>query len=92
MYIYLYLYTKKLKADKEALKAKAKKIKDNFFEMLKESEHVDSSSRWANVLHHFTNDSRNKMVETERERSELFYEYVDDVSKREKIDLEKAKC
>ena len=80
-----------MKQDKDELKTKIKIAKDQFMEMLSQCTAIDSSSKWNLIMPLLENDHRYKAVTVDRDRSELFYEYIDDLNRKEKLEFEMAK-
>ncbi|KAG6554153.1 hypothetical protein Mapa_004069 [Marchantia paleacea] len=81
---------KKLETEEKRLKQK--KAREDFLAMLEESKELTSSMRWSKALTLFEEDPRLQAVEKDREREELFEDYLVDLErKREKAREERKK-
>jgi pre-mRNA-processing factor 40 len=75
--------------DKERIRKK--EAKEAFIQLLEESEFIDHKARLRDVTKELSKDPRFKAVESERERSELFEDYVMKLEKKEKERLKSAR-
>jgi hypothetical protein len=78
--------TKRLKAEKEVLKNKARRCRDAFLLMLAENVDIDVRTRWRDATELLQHDARFKNVEDPREREELFDDFVLELEKKERED------
>ncbi|XP_068708563.1 transcription elongation regulator 1-like [Montipora capricornis] len=78
------------KKEKENLKVKQDKIRDDFLLLLDEQE-LDSKAQWRKVRSKIEKDPRFKAVENTFQREEWFKEHIEQLFKRENADLEKEK-
>jgi len=76
--------------DKE--RKRKKEAKEAFTQMLEESELVDHKARLRDVAKELSKDPRFKAVESERERQDLFEDYVVGLEKKEKERLKAARA
>lgn len=83
--------TKKIKDEKEEQKLKLKKARDSFLQMLAENTEIDANTRWRTAQTLLMNDQRYKMLESERDKEDLFEEFVKELSRKEREDSEKAR-
>lgn len=83
--------TKKEKQDKELLKTKARKSRDQFLTMLAENTDIDARTRWRDVMHILKDDFRFKNVEVS-EREDLFNDFALELEKKEKEDRNKQRA
>ena len=78
-----------MKLEKEALKTKARKSRDNFLVMLAENTVIDAHTRWREASTLLQDDARFKNVEDSRDREDLFNDFVSELEKKEKEDRSK---
>ncbi|OWM64775.1 hypothetical protein CDL15_Pgr028492 [Punica granatum] len=72
------------KQEAEERRLKQKKAREDFKKMLEESKELTSSSKWSKIVRLFEDDERFKAVERERDRQELFDDYIDELEKQER--------
>ena len=78
--------TKKLKLEKEAAKAKSKRNRDNFLQLLAEHVEIDARTRWRDAVELLQGDSRFKNLDDPREREDVFDDFVQELEKKDKED------
>jgi pre-mRNA-processing factor 40 len=83
--------TKKIKDEKEEQKIKLKKARDAFLQMLAENTEIDANTRWRTAQTLLMNDQRYKMLESERDKEDLFEEFVKELARKEREDNERAR-
>jgi hypothetical protein len=83
--------THRMKLDREEQKAKSRKNRDAFFLLLAETTQIDSRMRYRDCVNLISGDSRYLAIEDNRQREDYFREFVDELEKKEKLDLAKAK-
>lgn len=83
--------TKRVKAEKEEAKQKAKKHREAFLRMLAEHTDIDARTRWRQAQEMLKDDARFKNVEESREREDLFQEFIAELEKKEREDRHKHK-
>ncbi|XP_071724336.1 LOW QUALITY PROTEIN: pre-mRNA-processing protein 40B-like [Rutidosis leptorrhynchoides] len=74
----------KKKQDAEERWTKQKKAREDFRKMLEECKELTSTSKLSKALVIFENDERFKAVEREKDRRDLFDDYLDELEKRER--------
>ncbi|KAK3257101.1 hypothetical protein CYMTET_33800, partial [Cymbomonas tetramitiformis] len=74
----------RLKEEKEEKRQKAKQVKADFVQMLKESVELKSTLRFNKAHTLFEDEPRWKAIESNREREELYEDYIVDLAKQEK--------
>ncbi|KAM1031140.1 hypothetical protein ACFX2C_034971 [Malus domestica] len=72
------------KQEAEERRIKQKKARDEFKTMLEECSELTSSARWGKVESIFENDERFKAVERDRDRREMFEDYIEELQKKER--------
>ena len=83
--------TKKAKLEKDEKKEKAKKAKNAFLQLLAETTAIDSSTRWRDAQRLLSSDHRYKTLESDRDREDIFEEFIVELAKTEREDKEKGK-
>lgn len=78
------------KKEKENIKVKQDKIRNDFMTLLGEQK-FDSKAQWRKVRSKIEKDPRFKAVENTSQREEWFKEHLEQLNKRENADLEKEK-
>ncbi|GER31113.1 pre-mRNA-processing protein 40A [Striga asiatica] len=78
-----YLMQRK-KVEAEERRQRQRKAKEDFMQMLEESEELTSSTRWSKAITMFEDDKRFKAVELETDREDLFRNHLVDLHKKEK--------
>ncbi|CAA0809070.1 Pre-mRNA-processing protein 40A [Striga hermonthica] len=78
-----YLMQRK-KVEAEERRLRQRKAKEDFMQMLEESEELTSSTRWSKAITMFEDDRRFKAVELETDREDLFRNHIVDLHKKEK--------
>ncbi|KAL3696119.1 hypothetical protein R1sor_010195 [Riccia sorocarpa] len=73
---------KKLESEEKRLKQK--KAREDFLAMLEESKELTSSMRWSKALTLFEGDPRFHAVDKDREREELYEDYLVDLERKER--------
>ncbi|PHT28437.1 hypothetical protein CQW23_31950 [Capsicum baccatum] len=76
-----YLSQKK-KLEAEERRVKQKKAREDFRIMLEDWKELSSSSRWSKVISIFEHDERFKAVERDKDREDLFEDYVEELEKK----------
>ncbi|KAJ4824336.1 hypothetical protein Tsubulata_004299 [Turnera subulata] len=74
----------KRKQEAEERRIKQKKAREEFRNMLEESNEMTSSARWSKALALFEDDERFKAVEREKERKDLFDAYLQELVEKER--------
>lgn len=82
---------KKAKLEKDEKKEKAKKAKNAFLQLLAETTAIDSSTRWRDAQRLLSSDHRYKNLESDRDREDIFEEFIGELAKTEREDKEKGK-
>lgn len=72
-------------------KSKARKHRDAFLLMLAETTEIDSRTRWRDAVEILKGDTRYKNLEDDREREDLFRDFVIELEKKELEDRKKKK-
>eukprot|EP00850_Spirogloea_muscicola_P004143 SM000017S02883 [mRNA] locus=s17:918328:927163:+ [translate_table: standard] len=72
------------KQEVEEKRLKVKRSREEFLAMLSESKALTSSMRWSKAQALFENDPRCQAVEKERDREELYEDYLVDLERKEK--------
>ncbi|XWS54657.1 hypothetical protein CRYUN_Cryun10bG0107300 [Craigia yunnanensis] len=78
-----YLGQKK-KQDAEERRIKQKKAREEYKKMLEECSELTSSTRWSKAVTMFEDDERYKAVEREKDRKDLFENYIDELRQKER--------
>ncbi|OMO73829.1 hypothetical protein CCACVL1_17115 [Corchorus capsularis] len=78
-----YLGQKK-KQEAEERRIKQKKAREEYRKMLEECSEVTSSTRWSKAVTMFEDDDRYKAVEREKDRKDIFENYVDELRKKDR--------
>ncbi|KDP44546.1 hypothetical protein JCGZ_16379 [Jatropha curcas] len=73
----------KRKQEADNRRSRQKKAREEFKKMLEESGEMTSSTRWSKAMTMFENDERFKAVEREKERRELFDNYLEELKIKE---------
>ncbi|KAK4802388.1 hypothetical protein SAY86_000591 [Trapa natans] len=76
--------SQKKRQESEEKRIKQKKAREDFRKMLEECKELTSSSRWSKIVHLFEDDERFKAIERERDRKDLFGDYIDELEKQER--------
>jgi len=74
--------------ERQEQKQRLQKARENFRVMLEDKKVLDSDSKYYKVFHLFVNDYRWKALE-DREREQIFQDYLDDLYEKEKEDSNK---
>jgi pre-mRNA-processing factor 40 len=72
------------KQETEEKRLKQKKAREEFLVMLEESKELTSTMRWSKALALFEDDRRFQAVDKDREREELFEDYLVDLERKER--------
>lgn len=83
--------TKLMKEEKEEKRVRARKARDGFLKMLAENTKIDSATRWREAQEMLGEVSSFAEVEDEREREELFSDFIMELSKTEKEEKRAAR-
>lgn len=75
---------RKKKQEAEERRARLRKAREDFRKMLEESKELTSSSRWSKIISRFEDDERFKAVERQRDREELFENYIKELERKER--------
>ncbi|XVE49358.1 hypothetical protein DITRI_Ditri01bG0077200 [Diplodiscus trichospermus] len=75
----------KRKQEVEERRIKQKKAREEYKKMLEECLELTSSTRWSKAVTMFEDDERYKAVEREKDRKELFENYVDELRQKERV-------
>ncbi|GMJ03491.1 pre-mRNA-processing protein 40A [Hibiscus trionum] len=75
----------KKKHDAEERRIKQKKARDEYKKMLEECSELTSSTRWSKAITMFEDDERYKAVEREKDRKDLFENYIDELRQKERV-------
>ena len=79
-------YIKECKGrERDELRLKKDKLRSKFRQMLEEDSSLTSDSRFTDIIAKFCSDERWRSID-EREREDLFQDYLDDLEKRENED------
>uniref|UniRef100_A0A2N9J0Z7 Reverse transcriptase domain-containing protein n=1 Tax=Fagus sylvatica TaxID=28930 RepID=A0A2N9J0Z7_FAGSY len=70
------------KQDAEERRNKLKKAREEFKQMLEDCTELTSSSRWSKAVNMFENDERFKAVERDRDRRDLFDNYLEELKNK----------
>ncbi|XVE93531.1 hypothetical protein REPUB_Repub01dG0202700 [Reevesia pubescens] len=73
----------KKKQEAEERRNKQKKAREEYKKMLEECSELTSSTRWSKAVTIFEDDERYKAVEREKDRRDLFENYVDELRQKE---------
>ncbi|KAI4295461.1 hypothetical protein L6164_035507 [Bauhinia variegata] len=71
------------KHEAEEKRMKQKKAREEFKIMLEESKELTSSTRWSKAVSIFENDERFKAVERDRDRRDLFDNFIEELTNKE---------
>lgn len=63
---------------------RARKARDNFLKMLAENTEIDHRTTWREAVRILADESRFTAVEDEREREEIYNDFVFELAKKEK--------
>ncbi|XVF01408.1 hypothetical protein REPUB_Repub04eG0086800 [Reevesia pubescens] len=74
----------KKKQEAEERRIKQKKTREEYKKMLEECSELTSSTRWSKAVTMFEDDERYKAVERDKDRKDLFENYVDELEKKER--------
>ena len=83
--------TQQQKIEREIQRTKDKKARDSFFMMLAENTDIHSRTRWRDASLLLQDDVRFKNVVDDREREDLFNDFVLELEKKEKDDKAKQR-
>lgn len=83
--------TKKAKFEKEEKRERSKKLRDAFLLMLAENTQIDANTRWRTARSFLCSDNRYKAIDDDREREDIFLEFIQELDKKEKEDANKAR-
>ncbi|KAI4295796.1 hypothetical protein L6164_035803 [Bauhinia variegata] len=72
------------KHEAEDKRMKQKKAREEFKIMLEESKELTSSTRWSKAVSIFENDERFKAVERDRDRRDLFDNFIEELTNKER--------
>ncbi|XVF44953.1 hypothetical protein PTKIN_Ptkin02bG0164500 [Pterospermum kingtungense] len=82
----------KKKQEAEERRIKQKKAREEYNKMLEECSELTSSTRWSKAVTMFQDDERYKAVEREKDRKDLFENYIDELRQKERVkELEQRK-
>ena len=84
--------TQRQKIEREIQRNKDKKARDSFLMMLAENTDIHSRTRWRDASVLLQDDTRYKNVSDEREREDLFNDFVQELEKKEKDDKAKQRA
>jgi len=84
--------TQRQKIEREIQRNKDKKARDSFLMMLAENTDIHSRTRWRDASVLLQDDARYKNVSDEREREDLFNDFVLELEKKEKDDKAKQRA
>lgn len=73
------------KEEAEEKRAKAKKARMGFMKMLAQNTQIDGRSRWDEAERTLRDDARFKAVPDSADREDLFNEFVEALTKKEKV-------
>lgn len=79
------------KQDAEERRNKLKKAREEFKQMLEDCTELTSSSRWSKAVNMFENDERFKAVERDRDRRDLFDNYLEELKNKERARAEEER-
>ena len=83
--------TKKAKFEREEKRERSKKLRDAFLLMLAENTQIDANTRWRTARSFLCSDNRYKAIEDDREREDIFLEFIQELDKKEKEDANKTR-
>ncbi|CAM9429979.1 unnamed protein product, partial [Ectocarpus fasciculatus] len=83
--------TKKAKFEREEKRERSKKLRDAFLLMLAENTQIDANTRWRTARSFLCSDNRYKAIDDDREREDIFLEFIQELDKKEKEDANKAR-
>ncbi|XP_024006022.1 pre-mRNA-processing protein 40A isoform X3 [Eutrema salsugineum] len=72
------------KVEAEERRRRQKKAREEFVKMLEECEELSSSMKWSKAMSLFENDERFKAVERQRDREDLFDNYIVELERKER--------
>ncbi|GKV19786.1 hypothetical protein SLEP1_g30005 [Rubroshorea leprosula] len=75
--------TQKKKQEVEERRTKQKKAREEYKKMLEDSTELTSSTRWSKAQTMFEDDERFKAVEREKDRKDLFENYIEELRQKE---------
>lgn len=85
-----FLYSRR-KEEAEEKRTRAKKARMGFMKMLAQNTQIDGRSRWDEAERTLRDDARFKAVPDSSDREDLFNEFVEALTKKEKVFLKKAR-
>jgi len=74
--------TRRMKDEKEEKRLRQRKARDGFFKMLAEDTSIDVKTRWREAQGSLSTDERYTNVEDDREREDLFNEFVTELARK----------
>ena len=80
--------TWRLKQEKEEARARARRHKENFYLMLAETTEIDARSKFRDCASLLAEDPRFKAVEDNRLREDYFRDFVEELEKKQKQEME----
>lgn len=83
--------TKRLKEEKELKRIQMRKARDTFFQMLAENTNIDAHTTWRNAQTILQDDRRFKACADDRDRESYYDEFIKELLKKEREDMEKLK-
>ena len=83
--------TKRLKEEKEERRSRQRKAKDNFFVLLAEDTTIDAKTRWREAQQRLSSDDRYTAVEDDRDREDLFNEWVMELGRKDEEERREAR-
>ncbi|XP_007042685.2 PREDICTED: pre-mRNA-processing protein 40A [Theobroma cacao] len=75
----------KKKQEAEERRIKQKKAREEYKTMLEECSELTSSTRWSKAVAMFEDDERYKAVEREKDRKDIFENYIDELRQKERV-------
>merc|ERR1719424_891404 len=75
--------TRRMKEEKEERRLNLKKARDKFLKMLAEDTTIDMKTRWREAQTRLLDDERYKLLEDDREREELFNDFVVELARKD---------
>ncbi|XP_022763536.1 pre-mRNA-processing protein 40A-like isoform X2 [Durio zibethinus] len=75
----------KKKQEAEERRIKQKKAREEYRKMLEECLELTSSTRWSKAVTMFEDDEKYKAVERDKDRKDLFENYVDELRQKERV-------
>lgn len=79
------LFALRRKEEAEEKRSKAKKARMGFMKMLAQNTQIDGRSRWDEAERTLRDDARFKAVPDSADREDLFNEFVEALTKKEKV-------